>query len=772
VVRSTFLGSGTLLSDTNLFATKSWVQSQGYITTEGSGDISAVTVSGGLLTGGGTNGAVTVTLSTNAVRAATAAAYEAAGSVTAHNTNAAAHAGLFDAAGSAAAVSNALAAGAAAGLTALQDFSTLTGADVAAAGGLTNAAAFATAAQGSTADSAVQPTDPTYTQTVALAAGAVQVEADTLQTVADRGGTASNVTSITVTSPTVGNVALFNGGMVLTKTQTNIANGVFFNAAYGAFTNDTLFAIGQDYSMEELFIWSDILNAGTGGDFFRATRSGKVMFGRAASPVEKAALFTIRGTTDSDYAGLFNIAPSNTAAETSTPSLFYVQNDGKVFVPNGAVPAFSYSLGWPSRTFNVNGDIGYVGTIFCPSGSESGPSIASSVSPTTGLAFNWGGSNRVAVILNGAAAGYFSSSGLIMASGLSVLGTGQFGSSSTYGRLRPDYPASGDVSVSVGASAATYPVTFKAAGNVGIGTNTPTATFHVYAATNAPAFQINSPNTWPANAYIEAVYRGATLLRYLDEDGDAYFLGTSLQVRNGVAGGAYTDISQGAIVCRTAIPYVNLQDGSAGEDDWTWSVNGDETYWTQSLNDTTATERMRLGSGGGLFFTPANGTNMVAAKNGYAGIFAAQTVGSTNDVELWSIDDQGNVTLQTSHDGLTAVHRSHNRYTGKGRVMDLDAMGAAITALATAADWKQARAAIVVAGGTNIYTTYSVPAVDWDVEQAAEVAKSEAAISAWMSDTNAPDVKGEKPALKIAKPKPTWLVDALKPGAGVDGKPK
>jgi hypothetical protein len=96
------------------------VENWPFATSASAGDITSVEVSGGLLTGGGTNGAVTVTLSTNAVRAATSAAYEAAGAVTAHNTNAAAHAGLFDAAGSAAAVSNALAAGAAAGLTAVQ----------------------------------------------------------------------------------------------------------------------------------------------------------------------------------------------------------------------------------------------------------------------------------------------------------------------------------------------------------------------------------------------------------------------------------------------------------------------------------------------------------------------------------------------------------------------------------------------------------------------------------------------------------------------------
>jgi hypothetical protein len=121
IAESSYIGSQAVLIDgTNTWATKAYVDAAMQAIQLSNGDITSVAVSGGLLTGGGTNGAVTVTLSTNAVRAATAAAYEAAGAVSAHNTNAAAHAGLFDAAGSAAAVSNALAAGAAAGLTAVQ----------------------------------------------------------------------------------------------------------------------------------------------------------------------------------------------------------------------------------------------------------------------------------------------------------------------------------------------------------------------------------------------------------------------------------------------------------------------------------------------------------------------------------------------------------------------------------------------------------------------------------------------------------------------------
>jgi hypothetical protein len=66
VVASTFTGAGTLLTSTNTWATKVWVQAQGYLTTAGSGDITAVTAGTGL-SGGGTNGAVTVALSAGSI---------------------------------------------------------------------------------------------------------------------------------------------------------------------------------------------------------------------------------------------------------------------------------------------------------------------------------------------------------------------------------------------------------------------------------------------------------------------------------------------------------------------------------------------------------------------------------------------------------------------------------------------------------------------------------------------------------------------------------
>jgi hypothetical protein len=279
--------------------------------------------------------------------------------------------------------------------------------------------------------------------------------------------------------------------------------------------------------------------------------------------------------------------------------------------------------------------------------------------------------------------------------------------------------------------------------------------------TNAVALTITTPETMLADQKTLRIMRGTTEIAYVDEDGDGWLKGNAAAAKF-LVGSGWTEVDSLGL-------YLN----SARHIRWMDTANlshvSSNIVALGSGSIGSVAGQLRTGS---VMLAPLSGTNMLAAVNGYAGIFAAQTAGSTNDVELWSIDDQGNVTLQTSHDGLTAVHRSHNRYTGKGRVMDLDAMGAAITALATAKDWKEAQAAIVAAGGTNIYQTYSVPAVDWDAEQAAKAAESQAAISAWMSDTNAPEVKSAKPKLETAKPKPTWLVDALKPGAGVDGKMK
>jgi len=310
-------------------------------------------------------------------------------------------------------------------------------------------------------------------------------------------------------------------------------------------------------------------------------------------------------------------------------------------------------------------------------------------------------------------------------------------------------PFNGTTTKHYGIYAPSTSATHYLKGDVGVGVVTPTAKLHVNDADGGNAFRVSN---------------GSTGLMNVDASGNTV-IGGYLTTHGG---GSTESIAllNGTVQIKKSVPVLALVDLT---DSSQFQIAFDAGVMTAT--STLRGEQMRMTSDGALMLS-AYSTNMAAAVNGKAGIFAAQDGGDTNNVELWSIDDQGNVTLQTSHDGLTAVHRSHNRYTGKGRVMDLDAMGAAITALATARNWGEAQAAIIAAGGTNIYTTYSVPAVDWDVEQAAKAAESQAAISAWMSDTNAPGVKGDKPKLETAKPKPTWLVDALKPGAGVDGKIK
>jgi hypothetical protein len=115
-----------------------------------------------------------------------------------------------------------------------------------------------------------------------------------------------------------------------------------------------------------------------------------------------------------------------------------------------------------------------------------------------------------------------------------------------------------------------------------------------------------------------------------------------------------------------------------------------------------------------------------------------------------------------------AVHRSHNVYTGKGRVIDLDAMGIFMQAVLAGKDLKGLKDTLVAAGKTNVYEVTTYPKVDWDAEQAAAKAKVDADIAAWESNTNAVEVKGKKPKSYAVQPKPAWLVDALK----VEGDPE
>jgi hypothetical protein len=79
---------------------------------------------------------------------------------------------------------------------------------------------------------AVATNDPTYTQTVALAAGAVQVEADTIDDVTGRGATTTN--AITTGGETI------NGTLSAQGTTNNVGYGAGFNA-----TGDYMYNFGQ-----------------------------------------------------------------------------------------------------------------------------------------------------------------------------------------------------------------------------------------------------------------------------------------------------------------------------------------------------------------------------------------------------------------------------------------------------------------------------------------------------------------------------------------------
>ena len=146
-----------------------------------------------------------------------------------------------------------------------------------------------------------------------------------------------------------------------------------------------------------------------------------------------------------------------------------------------------------------------------------------------------------------------------------------------------------------------------------------------------------------------------------------------------------------------------------------------------------------------------NRTNTPATYTSGGQIFAL-----TN--ELFAMDGAGNVTQLSTHEGLAHVAKSYNVWTGTGRSIDLDALAAAVQSLT---------------GQTNIVRTITVPARDWDAEEAKIVAKVDAeraqkqaakdaydAMDAKGKATNAPPAA--IPDKYKAQPKPKWLTDALK----------
>jgi hypothetical protein len=224
----------------------------------------------------------------------------------------------------------------------------------------------------------------------------------------------------------------------------------------------------------------------------------------------------------------------------------------------------------------------------------------------------------------------------------------------------------------------------------------------------------------------------------------------------------------GAALLRSLNPYVYLDDRSSGEGNWFILVDADDLYFTVDSDAPLNGEAMRIKGSGNVGIR----TNAPATLLHLAGTNAVLTIenkGTTNDpaarataAALWTVggelkamDGSGNVatlTPDTVPDESRARKSSvYNVYTGKGHTIDLVALADAVETLT---------------GRKDIITEFAVAPVDWDAEQSAAVAKSQAKIAAWMSDTNAPEVKGPKPKLETAKPKPAWLVDALARSGG------
>ena len=284
---------------------------------------------------------------------------------------------------------------------------------------------------------------------------------------------------------------------------------------------------------------------------------------------------------------------------------------------------------------------------------------------------------------------------------------------------------------------------FLGDGNVGIGV-APTATLHVVstATNNAIAVQFETSE--------------GTVLT-VDGDGDGYLdggLDITGDLRNGYPfGGNYAELNRGYGRFYHTSPYVLLSDRNAGEADWLIRVDADDLYFDNDEDD----EALRIKGGTG---NVGIGTASPGAKLDVVGAVAIQDIAAppsastnyaqffvTNDVsaEMWVMDGAGNVTLLSQHDNdLRQIAKSHNVWTGEGKIVDL---------------WKLAEVAEALTGETDIVSDYSIPRRYWDVEEDKKVQRQQAKIDAWESNTNSVEVKGERPEPYVAVPKPKWLVD-------------
>ena len=240
---------------------------------------------------------------------------------------------------------------------------------------------------------------------------------------------------------------------------------------------------------------------------------------------------------------------------------------------------------------------------------------------------------------------------------------------------------------------------------------------------------------------------------FIDEDGDVWVTrivsiqdnGTSISLanKNLITFTVYNE--QMLSLANLAQDYIKIGDG--GDMDFRVSVAGNE--YALAVNGSTGNVSIngdplngalaKLHVYGAAAFESY--TNTPTAYTNVAQFFATNAASA----EMWVMDGAGNATQLSSHNGnRRQIANSYNVWTGEGKTVDLWALAEAVEALT---------------GQTNIVTDYSVTRRDWGKVEAKKVAKRDASISAWMSDTNAVDIKGEKPTTIIAAKKPQWLTD-------------
>jgi hypothetical protein len=136
------------------------------------------------------------------------------------------------------------------------------------------------------------------------------------------------------------------------------------------------------------------------------------------------------------------------------------------------------------------------------------------------------------------------------------------------------------------------------------------------------------------------------------------------------------------------------------------------------------------------------------------------TIYATNAVaaEARVLDGSGNDTVFSPHEGETHIADSFNHFTGKGRRLDLDAVGIAMQALATGSNLSAVANILRQSGKTNIYHTYTVPKLDWDENETRQHEAVEQTRRTMMAEgrTN----EAARLPVYVIRPKPLWLREA------------